>query len=92
MNNDQAQVRDSILRSIRNNQPASRPMPQIPHFGVNENTDLVESFRQGVTRMAGVVISEISTDLDSLIRSMFPTAKVICSRFQNARARFDRAT
>ena len=79
MSNDQAQIRDSILNSIRNNQPASRPMPKIPHFGVNEDTDLVESFRQGVTRMAGVVISEIGTDLDSLIHGMFPTAKVICS-------------
>jgi L-lactate dehydrogenase complex protein LldG len=79
MNNSQGLVRDAILGAVHKNQPESRPMPHIPHFGFNDNNDLVESFSQGVARMAGEVIAETGSDLDSFVRNRFPTAKVICS-------------
>jgi L-lactate dehydrogenase complex protein LldG len=79
MNSSQGLLRDAILGAVRKNQPASRPMPQIPHFGFNDNDDPVESFSQGVARMAGEVIAETGSDLDSFVRNRFPTAKVICS-------------
>jgi len=79
MNSSQGLIRDAILGAVHKNQPASRPMPHIPHFGFNDNNDLVESFSQGVARMAGEVIAETGSDLDSFVRNRFPTAKVICS-------------
>jgi L-lactate dehydrogenase complex protein LldG len=79
MNNSQGLIRDAILGAVHKNQPASRPMPNIPYFGFNDNIDMVESFTQGVTRMAGEVIIEAGSDLNSFVRNRFPAAKVICS-------------
>src|ERR1700728_1359317 len=79
MTSSQGLIRDAILGAVHQNQPASRPMPEIPHFGLNDTEDLAELFRQGVARMAGEVIVDTGSDLDSLIRNRFPAAKVICS-------------
>src|ERR1700721_1320437 len=79
MTSSQGLIRDAILGAVPQNQPASRPMPEIPHFGLNDTEDLAELFRQGVARMAGEVIVDTGSDLDSLIRNRFPAAKVICS-------------
>ena len=79
MTSNQGLVRDAILGAVHTNQPASRSMPHIPHFGLNENNDLIESFSQGVAKMAGEVIVETGSDLDSFVRNRFPAAKVICS-------------
>jgi L-lactate dehydrogenase complex protein LldG len=73
------QVRNAIIDAVHKNQPASRPMPQIPHFGIDDSNDLVESFTQGVVRMAGTVIPDAIPDLDDFVRNKFPNAKVICS-------------
>ena len=73
------QVRNAIIDAVQNNQPASLPMPHIPHFGIDNTNDLVESFSQGVARMAGTVIPDSVPDLDDFVRSRFPDAKVICS-------------
>lgn len=73
------QVRNTVLDSVRKNQPASRPMPQIPHFAIDDTNDLVELFTQGVVRMAGTVIRDAVSDLDDFIRNKFPDAKVVCS-------------
>ena len=73
------QVRNAIIDAVQNNQPASLPMPHIPHFGIDNTNDLVESFSQGVARMAGTVIPDPAPDLDDFVRSRFPDAKVICS-------------
>jgi L-lactate dehydrogenase complex protein LldG len=73
------QVRNTILDSVRKNQPASRPMPRIPYFGIDDTKDLVELFIQGVVRMAGAVIQDAIPDLDDFVRHRFPDAKVICS-------------
>lgn len=79
----QALSRNTILDSVRGNQPASQPMPTIPHFQTNQPADLVATFRESIARMAGVVATEVLdedvADLDSFLRSKFPDAKVICS-------------
>jgi L-lactate dehydrogenase complex protein LldG len=77
MSNDQ--VRNTILDSVRKNQPTSRSMPQIPYFGIDDTKDLVELFTQGVMRMAGAVIQDAIPDLDDFVHHRFPDAKVICS-------------
>jgi L-lactate dehydrogenase complex protein LldG len=73
------QIRKAILDAVQKNQPASLPMPNIPYFGSDDTNDLVESFSQGIGRMAGTVISDAVPDLDNFVRSRFPEAKVICS-------------
>lgn len=73
------QIRNAIIDAIQRNQPASLPMPNIPRFGVDDSNHLVESFSQGVARMAGTVIPDAVPDLDDFVRSRFPNAKVICS-------------
>jgi len=52
------QVRNAIIDAVRKNQPAPQHMPHIPHFGIDETNDRVEPFRQGVVKMAGVVIAD----------------------------------
>jgi L-lactate dehydrogenase complex protein LldG len=73
------QVRNAIIDAVQNNQPASLPMPHIPHFGTEDTNDLIESFSQGVARMAGTVITDAVPDLDNFVRNKFPNAKAICS-------------
>lgn len=79
----QALSRNTILDSVRGNQPASQPMPTIPHFHTNQPADLVATFRESIARMAGVVATDVLDDdvpnLDSFLRAKFPDAKVICS-------------
>src|ERR1700679_155147 len=77
MNSDQ--VRNAIIDSVRENQPASRSMPQTPYFSIDDANDLVELFIQGVERMAGTVIRDVAPDLDDFVRNRFPDAKVVCS-------------
>jgi L-lactate dehydrogenase complex protein LldG len=79
MNSTQALSRNTILDSVRANQPATHPMPTIPHFHTNQPADLVATFCQSIARMAGVVVTEDVPDLDSFLRAKFPDAKVTCS-------------
>jgi L-lactate dehydrogenase complex protein LldG len=84
MNSTQAFSRNTILDSVRANQPAAQPMPTIPHFHTNhfqtnQPADLVAAFSESIARMAGVVVTEDVSDLDSFLRARFPDAKVICS-------------
>jgi L-lactate dehydrogenase complex protein LldG len=71
--------RNTILDAVRGNQPATQPMPAIPHFHTNTSADLVVTFCESIARMAGVVVTEDAPDLDSFLRAKFPDAKVICS-------------
>jgi L-lactate dehydrogenase complex protein LldG len=73
------QVRNAIIDAVHKNQPASQSMPHIPHFGINDTNHLVESFTQGVVKMAGTVVQDAIPDLDDFVRNKFPNAKVICS-------------
>jgi L-lactate dehydrogenase complex protein LldG len=84
MNSTQALSRNTILDSVRANQPAKLPMPSIPHFHMNQHhtnqpADLVAAFCESIARMAGVVVTEDVPDLDSFQCAKFPEAKVICS-------------
>ena len=79
MNSTQALLRNTILESVRANQPAASPMPAISHFSTNQPADLVATFSKSLARMAGVVVDEDVPDLDAFVRRQFPEAKVICS-------------
>jgi L-lactate dehydrogenase complex protein LldG len=74
----QPSLRDAILDSVRQNQPAARPMPVIPRFRSDHPVDLVATFRESVARMAGDVVSDVQ-DLNSFIRDTYPDAHVTCS-------------
>jgi L-lactate dehydrogenase complex protein LldG len=79
----QALSRNTILDSVRGNQPASQPMPTIPHFQTNQPADLVATFRESIARMAGVVATDVLdedvADLASFLHAKFLDAKIICS-------------
>ena len=83
MSSSQALSRNTILDSVRANQPAAQSMPTIPHFHTNNPTDLVATFCESIARMAGVVVTDLLNedvpDLDSFLRAKFPDAKVFCS-------------
>jgi L-lactate dehydrogenase complex protein LldG len=83
MNSTQALSRNTILDSVRANEPATQPMPTIPHFHTNQPVDLVATFCASIARMAGVVATDVLDNdvpnLDSFLRAKFPDAKVICS-------------
>ena len=84
MSSSQALSRNTILDTVRSNQPAAQPMPIIPHFHTNQlqtnqPADLVAAFIESITCMAGIVVTEDLPDLDSFLHARFPDAKVICS-------------
>jgi L-lactate dehydrogenase complex protein LldG len=83
MNSPQALSRNTILDSVRANQPPAQSMPAISHFHTNRSVDLVAAFGESIARMAGVVVTDVLNDdvldLDSFLRARFPNAKVICS-------------
>jgi L-lactate dehydrogenase complex protein LldG len=79
MNSTQAFSRNTILDSVRANQPATQPMPTIPHFHTHTPVDFVATFCESIARMAGVVVTEHVPNLDSFLRAKFPDAKVTCS-------------
>ena len=79
--------RSSILDRVRRNEPAQRPMPQVPTFDKPpaSTAATLATFSAALARMGGVVAkmpAEGSLDastLDAFIRERFPNAKVICS-------------
>jgi len=79
MSSTQLLSRKSILDSVRANQPASQPMPTIPHFRPQTSAGLVATFSESIARMAGVVVTEDVPELGSFLRAKFPDAKLICS-------------
>jgi L-lactate dehydrogenase complex protein LldG len=71
--------RDDILARVRKNQPAPRPLPDVPTFETASGP-LLESFKSAVARMGGKVVdAPADGNLDALLRQLFPDAKVICS-------------
>jgi L-lactate dehydrogenase complex protein LldG len=71
--------REDVLGAVRRNQPAPRPLPDVPLFDANLPPAL-ERFKAGVLRMGGK-IAELprGADLDAFVRERFPDARVICS-------------
>ena len=72
--------REAILAAVRSNQPApATALPQIPIFEKTSHS-LLDDFRDALLRMGGKFAeAQAGAALDSLIRSLFPQAKVICS-------------
>ena len=71
--------RSIILDRVRRNQPASRPLPDVPTFDKPLASPLA-AFTAALARMGGVVAKAPSQgSLDLFIRARFPQAKVICS-------------
>lgn len=71
-------TRDSILGSVRRNQPAATPLPAIPDFG-RAMVDPLAVFTEALARMGGAVIDPPDGPLDAFLAERFPQARVICS-------------
>jgi L-lactate dehydrogenase complex protein LldG len=72
-------ARESILQDIRTNQPATRTLPAVPKFHLDQPLDLPQLFVQSLKTMAGECVPDCPADLDVFIRKRFPAAKRICS-------------
>jgi L-lactate dehydrogenase complex protein LldG len=72
--------RDEIIARVRRNQPAARPLPEVPAFDDVATGSLLESFGAALVRMGGKLVeAPADGDFDALVRSLFPDARVICS-------------
>ena len=71
--------RDEILARVRRNQPPARPLPDVPTFD-RPIASVLESFKAAVVRM-GAKLADIPAagNPETLVRSLFPDAHVICS-------------
>ena len=72
-------TREAFLSKIRAAQPASRPRPDVPLFPTPEG-DLKARFTAALTAMGGTCVEAGGLDdVNALIASRFPDAKVIAS-------------
>src|SRR4029079_8798130 len=70
--------RHEILDRVRKNQPAPRPLPNVPMFDAVVVASLV-AFRTARSRMGGrFVPAADDQDLDAQVHALFPDAKVVC--------------
>jgi len=71
--------RDFILERVRGNQPASRPLPEVPTFDRSLASPF-EAYCAALERMGGRVSAAPEPQgLDALVRSLFPDARVFAS-------------
>ncbi|HEX7440083.1 MAG TPA: LUD domain-containing protein [Caldimonas sp.] len=71
--------REFILSRVRRNQPAWRPLPEVPSFGRPLAAPLA-AFAAALERMGGTLAeAPPASSLDAFIRGRFPQARVICS-------------
>jgi L-lactate dehydrogenase complex protein LldG len=71
--------RELILQRVRRNQPAWRPLPEVPAFERPVASPLA-AFAAALARMGGEVVPAPATgSLYAFIRARFPQASVICS-------------
>lgn len=71
-------ARDEILETVRKNQPARRPLPDVSAFH-SEARPLAAAFEEALKKMAGEVIARPPADFDSFLRERFPDARNFCS-------------
>jgi len=71
--------RDTILENVRNNQPSSRELPDIPKFHSEQSVDLKLRFAEALKELAGELVTEPPADFGLFLRKRFPDAKTICS-------------
>lgn len=78
--------RDMILAAVRANAPSAAPLPVIPAFPLPA-VSLLERFRASFALMGGTFLDwQPGTDLNAVIASRFPDARVICSPLPGIRA------
>ena len=71
--------RDFVLDAVRRNQPAGRPLPDVPRFE-RPTADLLASFGAALERMGGTIaMPPADGSLEGLLAQRFPQARVICS-------------
>jgi len=70
--------RDSILAAVRANKPATSPVPAVPLFE-RASRPLLDQFQEALVSMGGKLAPHSVGDVDTLLRSLFPDACVICS-------------
>jgi L-lactate dehydrogenase complex protein LldG len=71
--------REEMLARIRQNQPAARPLPEVPTFDAGLSTS-IGTFKTKLARMGGKFVEPPADgDFDALIATLFPMAKVVCS-------------
>jgi L-lactate dehydrogenase complex protein LldG len=71
--------RDFILDRVRRNQPAARPLPEVPQF-VRPLANPLANFSAALTRMGGVVVpAPAQGTLDEFIQARFAPAPVVVS-------------
>jgi L-lactate dehydrogenase complex protein LldG len=77
--------RDFVLDAVRRNQPAGRPLPEVPAFE-RPAQDLLGGFGAALERMGGS-LATLPEDgsLDSFVAELFPQARVICSATSEVR-------
>jgi L-lactate dehydrogenase complex protein LldG len=77
--------RDFVLDAVRRNQPAARPLPELPVFD-SPAADLLASFGAALERMGGTMAEPpAGGSLDSFLAELFPQARVICSATSEVR-------
>jgi L-lactate dehydrogenase complex protein LldG len=70
--------RDEILDAIREHQPPSRDLPQVPDFHCATD-GLIDLFSLALARLDGNTVTEPPTDLQQWLTETFPDAGRICS-------------
>ena len=71
--------RDTILQSVRDNQPSLRELPAVPKFHSPQPVDLKEQFVAALKELTGEVVTEPPEDFEHFLKTRFPAAKTICS-------------
>ena len=77
--------RDFVLDAVRRNQPAARPLPEVPAFD-RPAADRLAGFAAALERMGGAIATPPAAgSLDSFLAELFPQARVICSATSEVR-------
>jgi L-lactate dehydrogenase complex protein LldG len=72
-------TRDDILAKVRASEPAPLPLPEVPRFATKGGSN-VEGFKSALVRMGGRIAgAPADGDLDALVRTLFPDARIVCS-------------
>jgi len=71
-------AREDILTAIRERQPASRELPQVPGFQ-HPGDPLIDLFTAALARLDGDSVTESPADLQRWLSETFPGASRICS-------------
>ena len=71
-------AREDILTAVRQRQPPSRELPQVPAFhGAGDR--LIDQFVAALQRLDGKCVVQAPSDLQFWLSERFPEARRICS-------------